>query len=301
MKLVLLLAFTLGACTFTSHNVNVGQVPHAAMPFATAAPASGVADLTAGGSVPTIGPSSTDDNSGAEVPAAQVRGEARIRITDDLFIGTMYEQGVGHASVNDRLPAVKSGHVYGFGAMFGGSFATAGSNVSIGWTVTAMRWTIPYDKYSMVNVDLAGHPIGVANEQSSDTGATTTFGLGIWPSWRSGQLRVFGGGYLTQRPTVHLFTTDTTYIDPLVIHTDSEDVVGHEAVDAVLGAGVEYAYERLSLTAMISQEVVRSVMRTGPSVQFAVSVRLGERASDRKRPSSPPPPPSPIAPPSAIY
>lgn len=235
-------------------------------------------------------PSSTDDNSGAEVPAAQVRGEARIRVTDHAFIGAMYEQGLGHERVDDRLPEVKDGHVRGFGAMFGGSFANAGSNVSIGWTITAMRWTVPYDQYSTVTTDVAGHPLGVSNQESSDTGSTTTFGLGLWPSWRSGQLRVFGGGYVTQRPTVHLFTTDTTYIDPVTIHTESEDVVDASELDAVLGAGVEYAYEQLSLTAMISQEVVRSVMSTGPTVQLAISVRLGERASDRKRPLSPPPP-----------
>lgn len=280
-------AFLLGllatapGCLFTSNNVNVGQVPRATMPFATGAPDTGVAELTAGASaLPSVTkPKSTSLGSGAELPDAQIRAEGRFRLTNNFYLGAMYERGVGHRQVDPALPTLSSGNVSGFGVLLGGSIPLgADPNLRLGWTATATHWTVPYDQYSTVTLDVLGHVVGVAQVVSSDTGSTSTLGLGLWPSYKFGQLRVFGGGYLTQRPTVHLFTKDSTYIDPLLVASASQDVVDNDEVDLVVGAGAEYLVTpELSLTAIANQEVLGSVMRLGPSLQLGISVRIGDR------------------------
>lgn len=299
------------ACIIESRNVNIGQTPRASVPFATAAPTSGVVGITAGASaLPTVtGEKSTDRASGAEVPDTQARAELVFRPTKRFFIGGVYERGFGHQVVDESLPAQRNGNVSGFGMILGGTLAAdPSSNFSLGVNATFMRWSVPYDQYTTATVDFAGIVTAVSQYQSTDMDSTATFGLGMWPAYTFGQLRVFGGGYATQRPTVHLFTKDTTVIGP-VITSDEEDVIGNDAIDLVLAAGIEYAVSKeFSLTAMINQEVLGSVMRTGPSVQLAASVRLGEHRADRRRDDvplttppayAPPPGPPPGADPSA--
>jgi hypothetical protein len=199
-RIVALLAVT-PACLIESRNVNIGQVPRANIPFATAAPTSGVAELTAGASsLPSVANAkSTNRGSGAEVPKVQGRAEARIRVTDALFIGGVYEHGFGHQQVDESLPALRSGNVSGFGLMFGGTITPNESSPwRIGWTANAMRWTVPYDQYSTVTVSALGFVTGVSQFQSSSSDTTETLGFGLWPSYAFGQLRLFGGGYATQ-------------------------------------------------------------------------------------------------------
>ena len=268
------------ACAIESHNVNIGQVPRATVPFANTAPTSAFT-LTAGVSaLPTVAtPERTDDRSGAEVPAAQGRGELIIRPKKDLYVGVAYEQGFGHQAVDADLPTVHQGNVHGAGFLVGGTlFADPSSNFSLGTNLTAMCWTVPYDQYSTVTVDVLGH-VSVGQSTRSTTDTTCTLGLGLWPSYRFGELRVFGGGYLTQRPTVHMYTTD---VIGAVDGSGIAQVIDNDSIDFVLAVGAEYELSRdLALTAIINQEALGSTMRTGPTLQLAVSLRLGEHASDR--------------------
>lgn len=276
------------ACIIESRNVNVGQVNRASVPFTSAAPTSGIVGLTAGASsMPTVtNVKSTNRSSGAEVPDTQGRVELMFRATKNFFLGAVYEQGFGHQVVDESLPASRNGNVSGMGVMFGGTLAAdPSSNFSLGVNATMMRWTVPYDQYTTATVDFAGIVTGVSQYMSSDSDSVGTLGLGLWPSYKAGQLRIFGGGYVTQRPTVHLFTKDTTVIGP-VITSEEEDVIGNEAVDLVLAAGVDIAFSKeFSLTAIINQEVLGSIMRTGPSLQLAATIRLGEHPADRHRPA----------------
>lgn len=307
MRQLLLVVVAAGApaCIIESQNVNVGQVPRASVPFASTAPTSGVAQFTAGASsMPTVtNPKVTDHTSGAEVPQTQARGELIFRPTRRFYIGGVYERGFGHKQVDDSLPESRNGNVSGFGLILGGTLsADPDSKFSMGFNVALMQWTVPYDQYTTATVDFAGIVTGVSQYMSSDSDSTGTMGIGLWPSYDFGQLRLFGGGFLTQRPTVHLFTKDTTVIGP-VITSDEEDVVGNDAVDLVLAAGVELAVTKeLSFTAILNQEVLGSIMRTGPSLQLAASIRLGTHSSDRRRgdaPQTTPPPytPAPYPPP----
>jgi hypothetical protein len=299
----------LPACVVTSSNVNVGQVPRAAMPFSTAAPTSGLVEVTAGASaLPTVTKAKTTYyGSGAEIPQSQMRAEARIRVLENGFIGLIYEHGFGHKAVDPALPPVDHGNTSGFGLMIGGSIKlNPTEHFSIGWTATAMRWEVPYDQYSRVTLETNGHVTYIGQGTRSDSDTTRTLGLGLWPSYRAGQVRIFGGGYFTQRPTVHLFTSDSAYITESSIGASSEDVVDNDQVDLVLGAGVEYAVNRaLSFTAIVNDEVIGNVMRTGPSIQLALSVRLGERRSAPPASGTQPPaqmgPPAPTGPPGASY
>lgn len=289
LNLLALLALA-PACIIESRNVNIGQVPRASVPFANAAPSTGVAALTAGASsLPTVtNPKNKDNTSGAEVPDTQARGEVIFRPTKRFFIGGVYERGFGHQVVDESLPSSRNGNVSGFGLILGGTLvADPSSSFSLGVNATMMRWTVPYDQYTTATFNFAGEVIGVDQYMTSDADATATFGLGLWPAYTMGQLRVFGGGYITQRPTVHLFTKDTTVIGPVSSH-DEEEVIGNEAIDLVLAAGIEYAVSKeFTLTAIINQEALGQVMRTGPSLQLAASVRLGEHSADRRRSDAP--------------
>jgi hypothetical protein len=297
------------ACIIESRNVNVGQVPRASVPFANTAPTHGVVALNAGASsMPTVtDATSTNRASGAEVPDTQARGELIFRPTRRFYVGGVFERGFGHQVVDESLPASRSGNVTGFGMIFGGTLiADPSSNFSLGLNVTLMNWSVPYDQYTTATVDFAGIVTGVSQYMSSDTDSTGTIGLGLWPSYTFGELRLFGGGYVTQKPTVNLFTKDTTVVGP-VITSDEEDVIGNDAVDLVLAAGAEYSITpEFAITAIINQEVLGSTMRTGPSIQLAASIRLGKHTADRRREDPvvvPPPPmaPPPGPPPSAPY
>ncbi len=264
--------------------------------------------------MPTVTtPKNTDNTSGAEVPDTQIRGELVFRPTKRFFIGAVYEQGLGHQRVDQTLPELRTGNVSGAGLILGGTLAADPSSpFSMGVNLTLMRWSVPYDQYTTATFDFAGILTGVSQYQTHDEDSTGTIGVGLWPSYSFGQARVFGGGYITQRPTVHLFTKDTTVIGPVSSH-DEEEVIGNEAIDLVLAAGVEIALSKeFSLSAIINQEVLGATMRTGPSLQLAASVRLGEHSADRKRPpqdpapmytpgpytpAPPPPAPAPYPPP----
>lgn len=309
IHIVALLAIT-PACLIESRNVNVGQVNRASVPFASTAPTNGIVSLTAGASaLPTVTEvTSTDRASGAEVPDTQGRVELLFRARKNFYIGGVFEQGFGHQVVDESLPASRNGNVSGFGMILGGTLAAdASSPFSLGVNVTLMNWTVPYDQYTTATVDFAGIVTGVSQYMSSDSDTTGTIGLGLWPSYNFGNLRVYGGGYVTQRPTVHLFTRDTTVVGP-IITSEEEDVIGNEAIDLVVAAGVEINVSKeVSFTGIITQEVLGSIMRTGPSLQLGVSVRLGTHSADRKRdpvmvpagPTYAPPPPGPYAPPPA--
>lgn len=291
------------ACVIESRNVNIGQVPRASVPFVNTAPSHGVVALNAGASsLPTVtNPRSTNTASGAEVPDTQARGELILRPRKNFYFGAVYERGFGHQVVDDSLPASRSGNVSGFGMILGGTLsADPSSPFSLGVNVTAMRWSVPYDQYTTATIDFAGLVSGVSQFESSDVDSTGTLGLGLWPSYTFGELRVFGGGYITQKPTVHLFTRDTTVVG-VVITSDEQDVIGNEAVDLVLAGGVEYSVTpELAITAIINQEVLGSTMRTGPSIQLAASIRLGHHSADHRREPDPVAPP-PAMPPAAPY
>lgn len=305
LHIAVLLA-TVPACIIESRNVNVGQVNRASVPFANTAPTSGIVSMTAGASsLPSVTEAtSTDRASGAEVPDTQGRVELVFRPRKRFYIGGVYERGFGHQVVDESLPATRTGNVAGFGMIIGGTLvADPSSPFSLGINATLMSWAVPYDQYTTATVDFAGIVTGVSQYMSSDSDSTGTFGLGLWPSYNLGTVRLFGGGYVTQRPTVHLFTRDTTVIGP-VIETDEEDVIGNEAIDLVVAAGIEVNITKeLSFTGIITQEVLGSIMRTGPSLQLGLSVRLGTHGDDTPRtpvtiqPASPyAPPPGPYAP-----
>ena len=295
------------ACVIESRNVNVGQVPRSSVPFANTAPSNGVVALNVGASsLPTVtNARSTDRASGAEVPDTQGRGELIFRPRPNFYIGGVFERGFGHQVVDESLPAARRGNVTGVGMIVGGTLSPEpGSRFSFGVTATLMHWTVPYDQYTTATVDVAGLVTGVSQFTTSDSDTTGTIGLGFWPSYTFGELRLFGGGFVTQKPTVALFTRDTTVISP-VIASEGDDVVGNDAIDLVLAAGLEYSITReLALTAIINQEVLGATMRTGPSLQLAASIRLGSHPSDRRRQDLPatfvvPPPPATSPPPPA--
>ncbi|MFN0246121.1 MAG: hypothetical protein ACKV2T_04385, partial [Kofleriaceae bacterium] len=251
------------ACIIESRNVNIGQVPRASVPFQNTAPTSGVFAANVGASsMPTVtGATSTNRASGAEVPDTQARGEILFRPTRRFYVGAVYERGFGHQVVDESLPASREGNVVGFGLMLGGTLvAEENSRFSLGVNATLMHWTIPYDQYTTATVDFAGIVTGVSQYMTSQTDSTGTLGLGIWPSYTFGELRLFGGGYITQKPTVHLFTKDTTVVG---ITSEKEEVIGNEAIDLVLAAGLEYnVTPEFAITAIINQEALGSTMRT---------------------------------------
>ena len=244
------------------------RVPHAAVPlfsgqplaqpFAATAGLSNVADVVA----PAVG----DPTQAVEVPTTQARGELRLRLGERAEIAAIHERGFAATSKQpDPTQApVGPGDVAGYGLALGYSIATDIAGLSVGARVEGMVWSVPFVEYlACTNCTT---PTTITSHGHAQP---ATLGLGVTPSYHTGNLTVFGGLFARNHPTTQRKEANTTL--------SSDGDVQDGPFNLLLHAGVEVQLTPwLSALALIHQDVVTTPVRYGPGLGLALTAQLGK-------------------------
>ena len=245
------------------------RVPHPGVPLRSGQPLEAPVEFSAGLSNVTdvIRPSVGDATQGVEVPSTQMRDELRFRVGRRAELALIYEQGFGATSKQpDRTQApVGKGDVHGYGVSASYAFETNTPGLAIGTTLELIGWSVPYVEYVTCTNCVAMRTI-VDHGRASPT----TLGIGFAPSYRTGKVTLFGGGFARNHPTTlrKEVNTDVTF-------SDNGDVQ-NGPFNLLLHAGIEIELERwLSAVLVVHQDVVANPVQYGPGVGFAFTGRLG--------------------------
>ena len=245
------------------------RVPHPAVPNSTGQPMSSQADLSVGASSVTdlVAPAVGDPSQAVEVPGTQLRGEFRLRATENSFVGVVHERGFASTSQQpDSTQApVGKGDVLGYGIVVGGSVQTSMPELRIGLVGEFMIWNVPYVEYQTL---APGFPTNYTIiERGSDNVAT--LGVGVSPSYKVGQLTAFGGLFARNHPTTLRKEFNTNLVDG----GDVEEGPFNILIDA----GVAYDFtKQLSGSFVLNQNLTADPVQYGPGLQVALTAKLGE-------------------------
>jgi hypothetical protein len=245
------------------------RVPHPGVPLRSGQPLETPAEFSAGLSNVTdvIKPTVGDATQAVEVPSTEMRDELRFRLGRRADLALIYEHGFGSTSQQpDRTQApVGRGDVHGYGMSIGYSFATSTPGLAIGTAIEVVGWSVPYVEYvtctnCVDNYTVVDH--GRANPM--------TLGIGIAPSYRTGKVTVFGGGFARNHPTTlrKEMNTDVTFRDDGDVQSGPFNLLLH--------AGIELELQRwLSAVVIVHQDVIASPVQYGPGVGVALTGRIG--------------------------
>lgn len=245
------------------------RVPHPSVPNSTGQPMSSQADLSVGASSVTdfVAPSVGDATQAVEVPSTQVRGEIRLRATENSFVGLVHERGFASTSKTpDATQApVGSGDVLGYGVVVGGSIQTSMPELRVGLVGEFMIWNVPYVEYQTSTPGFPGNYTII--ERGTDSVAT--LGLGVSPSYKVGQLTAFGGVFVRNHPTTLRKELNTSLIDGGDVEEGPFNIL--------LDAGVAYDFtKQLSGSVVLNQNLTADPVQYGPGLQVALTAKLGE-------------------------
>lgn len=243
----------MGACSTPRY---VARVPHMAVPMSSGQPMSTQFELTGGASAvkDLRKPTTEDPELSMEVPSTQLHASARFRISETTYAGMIYEQGLsaGSHKLNTSGGAVGARDVLGTGLFFGGSLPMA-PQFNLGLHGEIIRWSLPY--VELVN--------GSVTESGRE--GVSTLGFAVTPSYRSGPTTVFGTAFVRNHP-----------MSTIGIDLDDGGVTAGPP-NFTIAAGVEYALSPIvSATAIINQDLSRDPVSYGPSLQLAVTGKLGK-------------------------
>jgi hypothetical protein len=295
MRFVLLLVVVVACVPPPVYRVQrTARVPHPAAPLRTGEPLAGPIELSVGAS--SIGdasePELVDRDASIEVAREQMRAELRIRLGKRGEIAPIYEQansGTMHALDMTQAP-VESGAPSGIGIATRYSIDTGAPGFAFGVGLEAMSWQIPYVEYrtciEYCEENGAGDSINHGYE------GVSTLGLSLTPTYRRGNLAVFGGAYTRRHPTIKRKGTELYAMDY------DQDVDGGR-YNWLLSAGVEYRLPIVSLMATVQQNLTRDPVQYGPSFGFAIAFRVPDRKPRRVDVEPPPAPVIQSGPPGA--
>jgi hypothetical protein len=244
------------------------RVPHPAAPLRTGEPLAGPIELSVGASSvgDLMAPELVDRDASLEVARDQMRAELRIRLGKRGEIAPIYEQansGTMHALDMTQAP-VESGapSAHGFAARY--SFATGVTGFAFGVGVEALSWEIPYVEYRSCVANCDG-----ADDFQINHGyeSASTLALSLTPTYRSGNLAVFGGAYTRRHPTIGRKGTELHEVD-------YDQDVQSGRYNWLLNAGVEYRLPIVSFMATVQQNLTRDPVHYGPSFGFAIAFRV---------------------------
>jgi hypothetical protein len=248
------------------------RVPHPAAPLRTGEPLAGPIELSVGAS--SIGdvtsPELVDHQASVEVAREQMRSELRIRLGKRGEVAPIFEQAMaGSMQALDSTQApVESGAPTGIGIATRYSFETGAPGFSFGVGVEAMSWEIPYVEYrTCVEYCEENH---VGNEINHGYESVSTLGLSLTPTYRRGNLALFGGAYTRRHPTIVRKGTE-------MYAGDYDQDVDGGRYNWLLHAGVEYRLPIVSLMATVQQNLTRDPVQYGPSFGFAIAFRVPDR------------------------
>ncbi len=263
------------------------RVPRPAAPLRTGEPLAGPIELSVGAS--SIGdvtkPELVDHDASIEVAREQMRAELRIRLGERGELAPIYEQAVGMMQSLDATQApVEQGLPSGLGLATRYSF-DAGSGLSFGLGLEAIAWSIPYVEYRtcVAYCEENDAPIQQMNHGSETVG---TLGLAFVPTYRHGNLALFGGAYARRHPTIVRKGTEQFVSDY------DEDVDGG-VYNVLVHAGIEYRLPVVSLMATVQQDLTADPVAYGPSFGLAIALRVPDRKRTQRAPE-PAAPPAPI-------
>lgn len=244
------------------------RVPHPGVPLQSGQPLETPAELSAGLSNATdvLKPRVGDATQSVEVPTTQMRDELRFRVGRRGEFAVFYENGFGSTSKRpDPTQApVGRGNVRGYGLAGGYSIATSTPGLVVGTSVEVAVWSVPYIEYATCTD--CGDPYTTITRGRANP---MTLGFGVTPSYRSGAVTLFGGGFVRNHPTTQRkeLNTDITFSDG-----DVED----GPFNLLLHAGLEIEIQRwLSALVLVHQDVTSNPVRYGPGIGVALTGRLG--------------------------
>jgi hypothetical protein len=245
------------------------RVPHPGVPLRSGQPLETPAEFSAGLSNVTdlVKPSVGDASQAVEVPSTEMRDELRFRLGRRAEMALIYEHGFGSTSQQpDSTQApVGRGDVHGYGVSAGYSFETSTPGLAIGTTIEAIGWSVPYVEYVTCTNCFDTYTIvdhGRANPM--------TLGIGIAPSYRTGKLTLFGGGFARNHPTTlrKEMNTDVTLRDDGDVQSGPFNLLLH--------AGLEVELQRwLSAVIIVHQDVIANPVQYGPGIGLALTGRIG--------------------------
>lgn len=240
------------ACTSRHY---VARVPHMAVPMSSGQPMSTPFEVTGGASAVTDlrKPTAGAPEHAMEVARTQLHASLRFRTSANSYGGLIYEQGLsaGSHKLNTDGASVGARDVIGTGLFFGGSLPM-GPQFNLGLHGEAIRWSLPY--------------IYLTDGAVLDSGreSVSTVGFAVTPSYRSGPTTVFGTGFVRNHPM------SSAGLDL------ADDGISGGPLNFTIAAGVEYSLSpTVSATAIVNQDLSRDPVRYGPSLQLAVTGKLG--------------------------
>jgi len=272
MRTSLVLALILTAATACIGNTQrAARVPHPGVPLQSGQPMGtpGAVGLGLSNVTDVVAPEVGNPNDAVEVPGTQLRSDLRLRVGARGQLGVHYEHGFASTSQQPdatQLP-VGDGDVRGYGMSGGYSFETSTPGLSIGTTFELTVWSVPYSEFSICTNCGAGNMWTFKNHGRANP---TTLGVGVAPSYKQGDLTVFGGVFARNHPT----TQRKEYGDD-ILFPDAGDVE-NGPVNVLVHAGLEYALSpQVSALVLVHQNVISDPVRYGPGVGLALTASLG--------------------------
>ncbi len=304
--LVLVIVLATTACTESVRRAalvpNMQPIQRSGQPIGDTAVELGVGSPTL---VSTAEPKEAKDaNAGIVLPRWEVNGALRARLTHNLDIGLIFDQGMksGARKVNEDMPFPDNGNVYGYGCSLFYS-REVGDKLDLGLGLDVAFYSIPYVEYrTCTGEDCILGDYTIVFEDRDMVGVMA---LGVIPSYRvSEKLTLFAGATVRNHPTIEKSDVENS-LDPLF---DPEDVEAGPLNLVVSGGAEVQLGGGFKAMAYIFQPVTRDPVVYGPSFGLALAIPLaGDRRSARQQPRPPqpdpygpppgypaPPPPSPV-------
>jgi len=245
------------------------RAPHPTVPLQSGQPLETGAELGLGLSsvADVMAPKVGNPTEAVEVPGTQGRAEMRFRPgRAPLTLAGPSGHGFGSTSQtpDDTQAPVGPGDVRGYGGSMRYAFPTSTPGLVISTTVELTSWSLPYVEYSTCTNCINGFTVvdrGRANP--------LTLGVGFQPSWKNGNVTLFGGAFARNHPT-----TERKSVDEVLFDGDGD--VRSGPFNLLLHAGVEVAFSPLvSGIVIVHQNVVADPVKYGPGVGAGLSIKLG--------------------------
>lgn len=249
------------------------RVPHPAAPLRTGEELHGPVEVSLGEDVaaePTT-PKLHDESTAIESPNRQARGELRVRLGQRAELAAVYVRSLegSFRPLQSGLAPGIEGTPSGGGLAFRYSIPLSNPHWTVGLGFDLMTWSVPYIEYRTCVSECEGVP---KMEVNRDTTTVGSLGVGVTPTWRSGNWRVFGGVYAARHPTIIRKGSE--------IGSDTGTDVDGGPYNAVLHAGVELRMDNFAFLVAVDQDVSADPVAYGPTIGFAVSAAL----PDKKQP-----------------
>ncbi len=278
---VLVVALLLCAGSAAKQPVYVVQrsalVPHVAPPSRTGRPPDGVADLVAQDAtflVPIPPSANAGANAGLYVARTTVTVAIRVRVGENWDLGPRFEYAftTGQMPVGAYHPVAPSWHTgaFGFGAGVGYSAPLYGDGVRLGVALDVMNYVIPYHEEGTCVANCEG-VVGTYVADGSHNVPVASFG--IYPSWSTHGVTLFGGVTLRNHPSNTAINTQPSPV------SDADRQVSAGPGYWIVGMGAEVAMSR-SWRARVElvQPLTRSPVDYGPALGVGLTAVLGAGA-----------------------